>query len=758
MNLEPFIKGISDLIGATGHIAEEGKLTDGITGKGAKPGGTAHSPADVERWLGPLSVPEKQVPLIHDYLRGHSALAEAQSTGASHVRDISVPVWQSAQTFLQQKLDADPEAQEALRSMFVGRNTPKDPDVTTVSVRDNTVPPPVKTAEVPEGTPQMPQAKAPKVRPALDALSSKQRAEAWNEFAISTESQDQPRIDAALERLSALHEPETVAAKPGETPQWQRALEYMAGLEQQLQGMRAAQVPNQAWSDNIQTYKTQQGIDTTEFPRPIRTALDRFEAWADAQKPATTEDLFTQALGVPRAVMSSADLSAPGRQGLLMMSRPEYWANLKPMVEAWSEPAYNESQAYIRNHPDFPTAQEAGLALTDLHSKLAPKEEAFQSQLAERIPVLGSLVKSSEQAYTTFLNRLRFDVFSNTLKEAAAAGTNVKDPEFTKSLAEWVNTSTGRGGRDFNPGPLSTILFSPRLAVSRFQTFNPYYYYKLNPYVRQQAIKTNLAAAAAIYGLVSLAQLGGAKVTWDFRSSDAGKIRVGNTRLDLGGGHFQFLRLFTQLATQSRMNTETGQVSKLGDKFGAPTGLDVATNFIIAKEAPVASFITDWMRGKDMAGNKFKLSDEIISRTVPLAMQDMYDVVKDKGVEGLLYAMPAVMGVGMQTYASKPQKEVIPFAGVDGIVPPEKVAEYAKLIEEADKQSTTLALMRSKSLGPAATKAVLRNFIHAGRMRVRLDWIKANRDAFIEAKKKGEKSIPLTAPGGANGEQPQPQP
>jgi hypothetical protein len=746
MNFEPLIKGISEFIGATAKVGEEGKASEN-TGRGAVRGGTAHSPADVERWLGPLSAPEKQVPLIHDYLRGHSALAEAQATNATHVRDISVPVWESAQKLLQSKVDADPEVQDALKNLFVGRNTPKDPDVTTVAVRPEPTQQPGVSVEVPQDTPQMPQAKLPRVKSSLTADAKKQQAAAWNEFAISTESQDPPRIDAALERLQALHDSD-VPDKPGETPPWKRALNYMAALEQQTQQWRAAGVTNQAWSDALQQFKKQTGIDTVPLPKPARDAVSRFEAWADAQKPATKEDIFGQVLGVPRAVMSSADLSAPGRQGLLMIARPEYWSSLKPMVEAWSEPKYLESQAYLRNHPDFPAAQEAGLAISDIHSKLAPREEAFQSQLAERIPVLGGLVKSSEQAYTTFLNRLRFDVFSNSLKEAAAAGVDVTDKEFTKSLAEWVNTSTGRGGRGFDPGVLSTVLFSPRLAISRLQTFNPGYYYKLDPFVRQQAIKTNMAAAALVFGLVSLAKLGGASVTWDFRNPDAGKIRIGNTRIDVGGGHFQFLRLFAQMATDQKVNSETGKVTELGSKFGVPSRLDVMTQFLISKEAPVASFVTDWMRGKDQAGNKFNLTNEVISRVVPLAMQDMYDVLKDKGVEGLVYAMPAVVGVGLQTYAAKPANEVIPFIGVRGTVPPEKVNEYVKLIQAADTTAAVRAAEKTKNMNPAAAKSVLRNFVRVERLRARMEWIKANRDSFVAAKRAGRTTTSLVAPEG----------
>lgn len=741
MNYEPLLEGIAKFIGATGKVAEESAA------KGAKstPG---YTPVDVERWLGPLSAPEKQVPVIHDYLRGHSALAEAKATGATHIRDISLPVWETAQTRLQQSVDADPEVQQALKNMYMGRATPKDKDVTAVEVKPQTPDPEPVSVEVPKDTPTMPQAKVKRVPSGLNEVQKKQQAEVWNDFAVAVESQDQPHIDEALERIKALH-PDTEPANPAgtavQTPGWQRAMNYMGDLEEQIAMMRQSNVQNEDWTRGIELWRKQQNIADVPMPKHVRDTVTRFEAWADAQKPPSPVDRFTQALGVPRAVMSSADLSAPGRQGLLMISRPEYWNSLKPMIDSWSPEKYVENQKYIQNHPDYETAREAGLALTDLHSKLAPREEAFQSQLAERIPILGPIVKSSEQAYTTFLNRLRFDVFSNSLKEAAAAGLDVTDGKFTRDLAEWVNTSTGRGG-NFNPGVLSTILFSPRLAISRFQTFNPFYYYKLHPFVRQQALKSNLAAAGLVFSLVSLAGLSGARVTWDFRNPDAGKIRIGNTRLDLAGGHLQFIRLFTQILTNSKVNSETGKVSELGSKFGAATRLDLVTQFLVSKEAPIPSLVTDWLRGKDLGGKKFDLTNEMISRTVPLAVQDLYDVMSDKGVEGLFYAIPAAVGVGVQTYAATPSKEYVPFIGVRGEVPPEKAAEFAKIMELADAKATTEALLKSKNMNPLAAKAVLSAYLKAERLKARIVWIKANRDAFVKAKLAGEKITPLQAP------------
>ncbi len=737
-NFEPLIKGISEFIGAGAKAA-----------KGAAKGTMAHTPTDVERWLTPLTAPEKQLPVLHDYLRGHAALSEIEATGAPHVRDISKGVWESTQRHLQQRVDQDPEIQTALKNLYMGKNTPKDPDITSSVVKEVEAPPVARAVEVPQSTSKMPQATPTKSTTVLDPIAKKNRADSWNEFAISLESQDGPRIEASLERIKALHEPDMVNLKPGESPTWEKALDYMSGLEAQAQQWRAAKVPNEEWGKLVEQYREGSGIDQVALPKHVRNTVERFEAWADAQKPPTATDRAAEILGAPRAIMSSADLSAPGRQGLLMIGRKEYWDAIKPMVESWDDNMYKESQAYLRMHPDKAAADAAGLAITDLHSRLAPREEAFQSQLAERLPVFGKTIKSSQQAYTTFLNRLRMDVFSNTLKQAKVAGVNVEDPTFLKSLGEWINTSTGRGGsQGFNPGVLSQVLFSPRLAISRLQTFNPAYYGNLHPFVRTEALKANLGAAAAVYGLVTLAGMGGAKVTWDFRNSDAGKVRIGNLRYDLGGGHLQFLRLFTRLVTGQTQNSETGKVTNLGEKFGSKTRLDTLTDFLISKEAPIASFVTDMLRGKDMSGKPFNLGRAALERLTPLAMQDMYQVLKDKGIAGLVAGAPALVGVGVQDYAAKPQRETIPFIGVKGEVPEEKVAEYAKMIEDADTRAATMAASKTAGKSAAVAKAVLKDYVRAERLKVRKAWILQNQEAFKQAKMAGTATIPLVAPEG----------
>jgi hypothetical protein len=361
-NYEPLIDGIARLLGVTGRDSE-----DGIRG--------AHSSSDVERWLGQsLSAPDRQVPIIHDYLRGADALNEAAQTGATHVREIDVPTWQFHQNELQGSIDGDPEIQQAIKDLYVNSRTPADPDVTTQIVKPRATRTvgsapgnsPIASPEGPvsptggdvsvEGAPdtQMAPQAEPAVKPtAAEAKMQADRSRAWHDFGNNSVAGNAVGIEDALDRIKALHAPDDAALPPGQTADWRKAINYMQGLEDKVAEMKQLQIPNDQWSRELVNFKEHSAIDALDLPKYVHDTIDHYNAWADAQKPPTLNDRFKQALGVPRAIQTSIDLSAPGRQGIMVMSRPEYWQHMGTMVGALDETKYLESQNYMRDHPDW---------------------------------------------------------------------------------------------------------------------------------------------------------------------------------------------------------------------------------------------------------------------------------------------------------------------------------------------------------------------------------------------------------------------
>lgn len=404
------------------------------------------------------------------------------------------------------------------------------------------------------------------------------------------------------------------------------------------------------------------------FPRDVIDSL--------MKKHQTFGNYVANALNIPRSVMASFDLSAPFRQGIALIGRKEFWKAFASMYKAWgSEKAFQAIQDEIAARPTYSLMKQAGLSLTDADRFLSEREEAFMSDWAEKVPVLGSgkigktelkytpSIRASNRAYIGFLNKVRADTFDSIVHLSKEAGVNFGDnPKALKDIARFVNAATGRGdlGKLNQAAPLlSAMLFSPRLMASRIQMLNPAFYVGLSPVVRKEAIKSLLTFGTLATTILGLAAAGGASVETDSRSADFGKIRTGNTRRDILGGFQPYLVLASRLIQGETKNSNTGEVKDLTEgKFGQPNRADVVERFFRGKESPVASFVHDWLAGKDITGKKFKLSDEVINHFIPLVTQDIQDAVKDGERKGLLVDIPlAVHGMGLQTYTVNPKPE-----------------------------------------------------------------------------------------------------
>lgn len=365
--------------------------------------------------------------------------------------------------------------------------------------------------------------------------------------------------------------------------------------------------------------------------------------------------LGQEALNIPRAMQATLDFSAPLRQGFGLIGRPKQWIPaFRDMFKyAFNEEAYQGLLDNIKTRPTYAAMRDAKLALTDMSPILTSREEQFMSQLPNKLPIFGRLAKGSERAYSGFLNKLRADTFDDLYKSAQSQGLLKDNQQVVHDIAKFVNTATGRGdlGAFQRAAPiLNAAFFSPRLMASRVQTLNPNYYIKLDPFVRKEAIKSLLAMAGTASTIIGLAKLGGADVGTDPRSADFGKIKVGNTRFDLGGGFLQYLVLGSRLLSGKIVSSTTGREVTLGEGFNAPTRADILGNFLKSKEAPVLSFITQVFTGTDSAGNPINVPAQVVDEFIPMFLQDVYDLTQEHGPMGVAMAIPGMFGVGSQTY------------------------------------------------------------------------------------------------------------
>jgi hypothetical protein len=225
-------------------------------------------------------------------------------------------------------------------------------------------------------------------------------------------------------------------------------------------------------------------------------------------------------------------------------------------------------------------------------------------------------------------------------------------------LADFINNATGRGNLgklEDAAQVLNTAFFSPRLIASRINLLNPLYYTKLPKEVRLMALKDMgkfIAFGGAILGLAASA---GAKVEKDPRSSDFGKIKVGNTRWDTWGGFQQYIRIISQLLSGETKSTNSGEIKELSaDKFPYKSRGGQLMSFFRGKLAPVPGTVADILEGENVVGEKTTLAKKAYELFVPMIAQDIADGWKEQGPKAIgTVGLPSFFGVGVSTYGSK---------------------------------------------------------------------------------------------------------
>lgn len=359
-----------------------------------------------------------------------------------------------------------------------------------------------------------------------------------------------------------------------------------------------------------------------------------------------------QLANIPRSVMASFDLSAPLRQGLFFIGKPKkFFSAFKTQFKVLgNEKVFKALNNEISTRPTYNLMKQNKLALTDLGS-LSSREEAFLSSWAEKIPLIGKGVRASSRAYTGFLNKMRADVFDDFVKQGEKLG--IDDPKFLKDAANFVNTATGRGGLgalEKASVELSTIFFSPRLTMSRLNLINPIYYAKLQPTVRKEALKSLFSLAGIVGTIGGLAKMGGADVNTDPRNADFMKLKYGNTRYDILGGFQQPIRTIAQISSGKIISSTTGETMTLGEGYKPLTRIGVIERYFKYKLSPVVSFAYSLMEGKTAIGEKVDIPTETANRFIPMVAQDMYELYQEQGAKGVAMGIPAIFGVGTQTY------------------------------------------------------------------------------------------------------------
>ncbi len=258
--------------------------------------------------------------------------------------------------------------------------------------------------------------------------------------------------------------------------------------------------------------------------------------------------------------------------------------------------------------------------------------------------------------------------------------TPEKNPEEYKALASAINNLSGRGnlgGAEKVANQLNMVAFSARNIASQFHTLGlsdlsliaskkKGFYGSLTPSARKMVAKNLVSALGVGVSVLALAKAGGSDVEDDPRSSDFGKIKVGNMRINIFGGYLSLARLTAQIISGEKKSTVSGKVQSLNKGYKPEGRLGKIGTFLRGKESPTVSLLHDWLARQDkdklyearnVLGQKMTIGEELLNRVTPFLANDIYDVYKDSGgKKAAELFIPSLFGAGISTYDNKKKK------------------------------------------------------------------------------------------------------
>jgi hypothetical protein len=478
------------------------------------------------------------------------------------------------------------------------------------------------------------------------------------------------RIDVLKGQREVLKE----AANPKMSKEERDNLSYKNSLRKRLSDLQQ-KISTKDFSEKIKKEKVYDK-ETVDLRFEMEQTKARFQKMVDANKKKLRGTLqrawevIPEGLNFSRAVLTSMDLSAVLRQGaattfshpiLTLRATPEMIRSFGSSKAAFRAKLELEARENSRNG----LYRVSKLALTSVEGSLTHQEEVYYGSWAKRVPG----VAGSERAYVGFLNRMRADVFDSMVSSLGRTG-KVTHGE-AKVIANWVNVATGRG--DFGmmnsaSSAMATVFFAPRYALSRFQLLfgQPV----LGMWGKDTLHGTMRArkAVAMEYGrmLMGLGMVYGLALLYNefnpddpiifegnFQSSDAGKLRMGDTRIDPMAGVAQATVLLTRIVT-GKTKGSTGKIIPIsGDDvpFGGMTIPGAIGNFLRNKLSPGINLALEIRTGKTPVGEPTTGLESLGRNLLPLSFRDIYSAMQDQGAtKGTALTMLILLGMGSQVY------------------------------------------------------------------------------------------------------------
>lgn len=456
------------------------------------------------------------------------------------------------------------------------------------------------------------------------------------------------------------------------------------------QGAKNIETLKANWSPDTQTWtndtdRLAYGTAFVDYKNYVE-ALMR-DANAKSFKEWITQTNGKQVLDVAnsiKGIVASLDNSFFGRQGIkTLFTNPDIWAN--GFVRSWGD----LGKGFMGRDPisaikaDIFSRPNAMNGKYD-NGKFAlgrDFEEAFPTTFPERIPGLGRLYKASESAFVGGALRFRSDLADRLIAKAEAFGVDMSVPsKQAEAIGDLVNSMTGRGNIGAMSGEwTNAAFFSIRFFKSNWDTLTLHTGgFGIEPgparsFVRRQAgmnLLKIVGSMALIYALAGL--LWPESTEWDPRSSNFGKIKIGDTRFDISGGMSSLVVLAARLTPTFHKNARgewklsrwsksamNGKFTDLNSgKAFARNGLDILEDFAEGKASPFLGSLFDSLRGTDFAGNKTSYTGQAAKLVTPIGVSTFMEAMADPNAAPLVaVVMLDALGIGASTYGKKRSRE-----------------------------------------------------------------------------------------------------
>ena len=346
------------------------------------------------------------------------------------------------------------------------------------------------------------------------------------------------------------------------------------------------------------------------------------------------------ALGLWRGYLTSFDLFPALRQGIV---NPQSWpAGWKAFWKAFKSGGDTliidrdmKKDDYYKPSQDMPEGYHK-LALLDSDTPLALHEGGMFDVTHEALPGIGAFAR----AFRAGLNAMRLDTFKRLIN--ANGGLAKWDTANISALNDFINTGSGRGTLyqfEKSASVLSKFMLAPRFFSSRLQYLTgvplmkaAYAGDNLAAKVMLKTYAKQIAGLAVMTGFAEMAGKAafGPEAVRFYRNPfsddpeerfNVGRLRIGDTMIDITGGLARPYRYMTALAEPLMANKEGRTALKQTDR----TLLGIGRGQLAPLPSALWS-LSDFYSGKNQG--RVSVSDYIL----PWSANDMYKALQDEGL------------------------------------------------------------------------------------------------------------------------------